>query len=578
MCCEPARADGVRGYPKRVIVCTRGRGVIGRPAERLRRRFAAEAESREGGSVEIKSFVGQVDAAAYGSAVITIVWSRERSSGKRYVIFGHVELLPHEFPPPLTTDEWTDRLGGDSDHYLYGRRIVVGAALALEWYTAATTGVWTRPADDGTISAVSADGMEQPLQAIAQEPTWPSTVMRTSGKDLLPFVPNTHACPRVHHILCEAPEIFQLFTDEERGRAAEIIRQRLYFDIKKPGHLWQSIHLTAPDPRIRRVETTLNTSTDDSIDTAVQVALVPRAGEDTRGIMLRIKEVRETGQRLLARIEAPERVFRAPLTEPIDQIVVEVEDEARGLIYTSGPHPFLRSIRLQMSIGGSTRRVVAPARRRSAAVQYDVTVSAPDRPMIMGHSPAMTGSKLFRDAERALTALTKSAQQYWFDGDPNIASAFVRGLLGRAQKRVRVIDLFFGAGEVAHYLPAVAHAESTLEVLTSREGLGRRSKLTDEAGGYREQAAALRAEVERYVSSRLMNRTQVRVMTGARAEVHDRFLCVDDDIWLVGSSFNEFGSRGTMLVKLPEPDSVRTKLDAAWDGAVTLENVLEPQS
>lgn len=33
--------------------------------------------------------------------------------------------------------------------------------------------------------------------------------------------------------------------------------------------------------------------------------------------------------------------------------------------------------------------------------------------------------------------------------------------------------------------------------------------------------------------------------------VHDRFILLDNDGWLIGSSFNEFGNRASTIVKMP---------------------------
>jgi hypothetical protein len=524
--------------------------------------------------VETRAFDGAVDAKDYDNAFLSLAWCCARTTGHRYLIFGHVELLPRELPVPATTPEWNDRLGSQSDYRLYGRRVLISSTRALDWYAAATEGRWIRPDNDGTLPAASRDNMEKPLASVVQEPRWPSTVMRTARTDVLPFIPNDYACPRIHHVLSEAPEIFDVLSPSERSRAALVIRQQLRFDINKGGHLWQSLHLTAPDPKIRQVGTVLGTSSDDALDTEVKVNVVPRAGQTTGTLTVRVKEIRESGERLLASFRAPEFEVRAPVAEHVDQITVEIEDDARGLVYVSGPYAFIRSIHMQMSIGGSTRRVQAPARKRASAVQYDVTVSRPDAPMIIGKSPPMAASKILRQAAGTLAALNASRHQFWFDGDANAAGAVIRGLLGKAQRKVRIVDMFFGAGDVPHYLPAVGHADAELEVLTSREGLDKRSRLTDETERYRGQAVALQARTREYVAARVVNETRVRVMTGARADVHDRFLCIDDAVWLLGSSLNEFGSRGTVLVKLPEPDSVRPMLDAAWAAAVPLDDVV----
>ena len=44
------------------------------------------------------------------------------------------------------------------------------------------------------------------------------------------------------------------------------------------------------------------------------------------------------------------------------------------------------------------------------------------------------------------------------------------------------------------------------------------------------------------------------------AGIHDRFLVIDDRVFLLGSSLNRFGDRGTMIVQLHAPEIVREEL------------------
>jgi hypothetical protein len=44
---------------------------------------------------------------------------------------------------------------------------------------------------------------------------------------------------------------------------------------------------------------------------------------------------------------------------------------------------------------------------------------------------------------------------------------------------------------------------------------------------------------------------EIKVMPGQKSPVHDRFLIVDGTVWVLGASLNEFGSRGSLLMKLP---------------------------
>ena len=43
-----------------------------------------------------------------------------------------------------------------------------------------------------------------------------------------------------------------------------------------------------------------------------------------------------------------------------------------------------------------------------------------------------------------------------------------------------------------------------------------------------------------------------RLLTGQKAELHDRFIVADDQVWMLGCSLNEFGFRATTLIRVPK--------------------------
>ena len=99
----------------------------------------------------------------------------------------------------------------------------------------------------------------------------------------------------------------------------------------------------------------------------------------------------------------------------------------------------------------------------------------------------------------------------------------------------------------------------------------------DGAGGQWSGSPTARSHLEalRDASARLLRGAVppivIKMMPGNRPDVHDRFLLVDDRVFLLGSSLGEFGSRGTTLLRLPYPELVRPKLEAAWNSGVELD-------
>ena len=56
-----------------------------------------------------------------------------------------------------------------------------------------------------------------------------------------------------------------------------------------------------------------------------------------------------------------------------------------------------------------------------------------------------------------------------------------------------------------------------------------------------------------------------RVLKGReRSPVHDRFIVVNNDVYILGSSLNEFGSRATTLFKVPDPNLIINEMESWW--------------
>ena len=84
------------------------------------------------------------------------------------------------------------------------------------------------------------------------------------------------------------------------------------------------------------------------------------------------------------------------------------------------------------------------------------------------------------------------------------------------------------------------------------------------------RARAMAATLADVLSKPHANPISIRLMKG-RPEVHDRFLIVDDQAWSLGSSLNEFGDRGTLLLKVPYTPWLLPHLEAAWQRADALD-------
>lgn len=57
-------------------------------------------------------------------------------------------------------------------------------------------------------------------------------------------------------------------------------------------------------------------------------------------------------------------------------------------------------------------------------------------------------------------------------------------------------------------------------------------------------------------------------MAGKPPKLHDRFMCIDNNIWLIGSSLNAIGDRAAIMMKLPDPKPVSASLQDMLANAV----------
>jgi hypothetical protein len=157
--------------------------------------------------------------------------------------------------------------------------------------------------------------------------------------------------------------------------------------------------------------------------------------------------------------------------------------------------------------------------------------------------------------------------QKWFREQREEAKDLLRSVLTEASNELLVVDPYFAAEEMANFALAVGRSDVPIRILTSAEVL--RTETT--TAPPRERGQQLLDTLRQIASNPGMNPIEIRVMTGLRPPIHDRFLVIDTRIWLLGSSLNEFGARGTIMVMLPEPDPVRDDLLKAWNDAVSLE-------
>jgi hypothetical protein len=476
----------------------------------------------------------------YNHAVVQVACLLDDKTA--YLIFASVELLPAEMekPPEELSKHLRVKRFGDRARVFF-HRYIVSAEEAFSWYERCRSGVISLLGEDAEWTLNCGE--------LLQEPPWPAVIVGHK----IPVSGEVSSPSRTHHLFPQAMplELARLF--EVQPDARQWVSDCLFVDLLRYPELVGSIHLLLPNPILRSAHVKLHTAADGSEGS--QIHLVARQGKTALGLELTLTEHRPTGICKVHHVVAQQPYFVIPHSVRTEQIELVISCPVRGILDWQQPFGFIREVNISGALVGATKRVFVPGQSEEAD-HYDVPMKTPSwssaksETVVANDIPARLRTSEF-DRQRADEA--ERLGQKWFHGNHSEATTFIRELIGKARKRVWIVDPYFATTEIFSFALATSYDDIGVVILTSSEVL----KKTDQIDASREAGEVLLSQLE---SSEGMSHIKVRVMTGAPA-VHDRFLVIDDQVWLTGNSLNSIGERAGMMISVPEPSVVVDKLD-----------------
>ncbi len=475
----------------------------------------------------------------YNHAVVQVACLLDDKTA--YLIFASAELFPAEMekPPEEPLRHLRVRRFGDRAH-LFFHRFIVSTEEALSWYERCR---------NGTVTLLGKHA-EWTLHCteLFQEPPWPSLIVGHK----IPVSGDVSSTPRTHHLFPQSTpsELERLF--EVQSEARRWVSDRVLIDLLRYPELVGSVHMLLPNPVLRSVHVSLHKADDGSEGSKIH--LVARQGKTASGLDLTLTEHRSTGICAVHRITAQQPYFIIPHNTRTEQLELTISCPERGILDWLQPFGFVREVNISGSIVGTTKRVIIRD-KNGETDRYDVPMKTPgwsnkigDAVVAGGISSRLRSSEI--DRQRADDA--ERLGQRWFHGDRNAAATFIRDLIGKARKRVWIVDPYFATIELFSFALATAYDDIDVVILTGGEVL----KKPDQIDASRGAGEALLLQLKNRTE---MSHINVRVMTGTPA-VHDRFLVIDNQVWLTGNSLNSIGERAGMMISLPEPSIVVDKL------------------
>jgi hypothetical protein len=515
-----------------------------------------------------------LDLDAHHNAIIRVATARVHNSTKHaYLVFASVELVTGSRPVPdsMSVDEKGlpqiyRAKGADLD--LAFRRVAMDAVSAVAWYRSLNN-TPTLPIPRLVADRGRYDGRAISTSALTDEPTWPSLSTPLADPSLFgsaddfyptPFVGPGARPARVHRQLATQTPLLERVINDADARAW--LRRRIHFDIARHDELIGGAVLVIPDPNVRAVRTFM--ARDANGHEYLVGEVLPCRGRSLSGLTLTLFEERFGAMHLFKSFKVDDALMIVQAEGQLEHTGHALSHVDRGLVDQQKALPYLRTMVLDMGVAGRRVQVETQEGRRKGAVKvvHDVKEVTRFSNGVVGLEPDIPASRnvisrfYASSNRRHQQRIARQQELQWFDSR-DTALSFIRDRIGRARKSILIVDPYADGKDLFDFGHFITRRDIMLRLLTSRLPFN-----SDEVmrAGFRE---ALRSFTEREVPI-----PEIKILRGAKnPPVHDRFLLIDDDVWLSGNSLNAIGERASVMLKLPDPASVSTRLERLFDEA-----------
>lgn len=492
----------------------------------------------------------------YERAEVTALWLHQRGSDTHTLLFAVIELCPVEQPlsPRIVSEDASVPMRRqsliDGQSSLFATRVFLDdPGEGLAFYRG-----------QGGRHGFIPDGHRIELRELApleaEPPDELSKLVADGASDTYAVLPVRSVGVRVCSRFAAGNDFLESLTEKQRGSLRAFAVSTLGVDLVRFSEHIGAVHLTMPNPVLRGWKERLGPD-----QHSILFEFFERDGCRIRGGKIAITDHRDGGLGFTTQvnIEGPRQIV--PI--PCDPAEVETRIyHPRGRLLEHQRAAFLRSISLGIRLGGAKRVVTTSDEQKHSVQTYDST----DRSRT-GREPVAALTELARiRAARRLGDLNAEGQFYLFDGGPGSrdrARSVIRKLIGEANDRCLLCDPYLSAADVVDFAAFATTARMKVRLLGAAAFLNRKSTV---AG--RKEGDLLAAQIAALLEADKSLLLDCRVLLGRdRSPIHDRFLMLDDRVFVIGSSLNELGSRLVTLYRVPNGPKMAGVLEEWWNNA-----------
>ncbi|CAH1213020.1 hypothetical protein PAECIP111893_03613 [Paenibacillus plantiphilus] len=244
-----------------------------------------------------------------------------------------------------------------------------------------------------------------------------------------------------------------------------------------------------------------------------------------------------------------------------------------GTILEDMKGSFIQGFITNASISGPTRRIT---HTRKDGVEEEIIVETRNPFNSFPSPPVLSVTQKLRLSEerRMLNKLEKEHVFIYFPGGESSlqhAKTVIRKLLGSANSRCVICDTYLSGDDIIRFATLVSNTDVSIQLLSSQFFLKKNfdgSSISNLTHGEK-----MSKVLESILYQDRSLRIEAKLLLGSnKSPLHDRFLILDDEVYMLGSSLNEFGSRATTLFRIPDPSRLINQVEDWWqDDKMTID-------
>lgn len=518
----------------------------------------------------------------YISAEITWLVLHEKVSKEYFNLLTIIELIPSEqkLLPKIGNSEtyWCDRINLDDNYSILITRFEHDVHGAIEIFKNFDKG-----ADFGQGRKLKVFDN----QNLKQEPNseQPILLSSESSTSLSKILPKRNTLFRVWSQLDIQKTWLNNFDTSIKAKSDILTEKYLNFKISELHEHFGNVYLCASNPILRNYTSSLIDG-----EKKVLFRFYERENKSIKNCTLVVEEERggNIGFSLSQKITSNNVIVELPHNPGV--LITRFFDSSNNIIgYKKAS--FLTMLSLSMQVQSAELILTIKKGENKKTHKISKNISLPEQKI--GSNNNIENFLQIENNKRKYIVKEKNKEFIFFaHNDKDKAKKTIHELLNKAEKKCMILDPYFGAADL-EYVYLIKNMSVPIEIISSVSFLKSKIQTQKQLNKFKKIISCLfpvrpKGDIKKtnsfFLQKAIMDfqkilpeqTIQCKVLKGNKSPLHDRYIIIDDTVYLLGSSLNEFGSRATTLVKVPTPEKMIKQANNWWtedennDGAICI--------